>query len=106
MSFVLILRYVKKFPTCGVIKIHYPVWVAFLAVCAGSVAFDALDIFSDFKTFFVPLHRSVFAIMAVVLTYLPQVGHFLSAAGSALAFAAGAAPAPLNFGRPKPTIEI
>jgi hypothetical protein len=41
-----------------------------------------------------------------VLTYLPQVGHFLSAAGSALAFAAGAAPAPLNFGRPKPTIEI
>ena len=34
------------------------------------------------------------------INYFPQVGH-LSAAGADLA-----APAALNFGRPKPTIEI
>jgi hypothetical protein len=42
-----------------VIKIHYPVGVALFTVGAGGVAFDALDVFSDLKAFFVSLHRPV-----------------------------------------------
>jgi len=44
------------------IKIHYPVGVALFTVCAGGVSFDALDVFSDLKAFFVALHRPVSAI--------------------------------------------
>lgn len=65
MGFVLVLRYIKKFPASCVIKIHYPVGVALIAVGAGGVAFDALDVFSDLKAFFVSLHRPV----SVILIY-------------------------------------
>jgi hypothetical protein len=41
------------------VKIHYPVGVALFTVGAGGVAFDALDVFSDLKAFFVSFHRPV-----------------------------------------------
>ena len=65
MSFVLILRYIKKFPASCVIKIHYPVGVSLIAVGAGGVAFDALDVFSDLKAFFVSLHRPLSATISI-----------------------------------------
>jgi len=63
VSFVLVLRYVKEFFPSDVVKVHNPVGVDLFTVCAGNIVFDALDIFSDFKTFFVALHRSVSAII-------------------------------------------
>ena len=41
------------------IKVHYPVGVSLIAVGAGGIAFNALDVFSDLKAFFVSLHRPV-----------------------------------------------